>query len=390
MALSGVKVTSEANFTGRALLTIALILGVIGMQSQSLSHYLLHSHERIARLLGSMKFDTVNNREDIDALVAGYYEQLDSQTTGVVGLPRVIGKGEIQFRNDFLRFELKPNIHDTYKAGLRFTNSMGMANPEYSYEKPPHTRRIAILGDSISLGPYGHDYVALLEGRLNHNCTGPDIQNYQVLNFSVYAYSILQFMDVGLNKASYFHPDVDVVAMTSLEFFPENGWAVHIANLRTSGIDLKYDYLRQVVAQAGIQPGSHFPAIRKKLEPYKLQVIRWALEQIRDHDAAQGAKTIVILVPAPINPDFTSDDFNQLHEAADPVGVPIIDMRDTFRSVNLESIMVDPHGDMHPNVAGHALIADSLFTKLQAQPDALLALTGHPCQIALPSPATGN
>ena len=58
---------------------------------------------------------------------------------------------------------------------MRITNSLGMPNPEYGYEKPPHTWRIALLGDSLSIGPYGHDYEALLEIRLNQaNLTPKD------------------------------------------------------------------------------------------------------------------------------------------------------------------------------------------------------------------------
>jgi hypothetical protein len=68
---------------------------------------------------------------------------------------------------------------------------------------------------------------------------------------------------------------------------------------------------------------------------------------------------------------------------ADQVGVPIIDLRDTFRSANLKEMQVDPGSDIHPNVLGHAMIADNLFTKLQEQPSAWEALAGHPCAVAL-------
>jgi hypothetical protein len=388
MAVSETSNEMESQFTRRAVLTTALIVGLLGLHQ--LPGHIRHSNRVMSRLdqvISSMS-DNNMSREELDALVAGYYEGILRTDNGALGLPSE--KEDILFRNDFLRDELKPNLNHEYKAGIRFTNSLGMANPEYSYQKPAHTRRIAILGDSVSLGPYGHDYVKALEDRLNQNCASPDIQNYQVLNFSVYGYSVLQDMDVGLNKASYFHPDVYVVALSSLEFFPRNGSITHVAGLLTSGTDLKYDYLRHVVAEAGIQPGNHLPAIREKLAPYLIQVISWALVQLRGHAAAEGAKMIIIMVPAPISPTFTSDHFSQLQKAAEPVGVPIIDMRDTFRSVNLDDFQVDPGKDIHPNARGHAMIADSLFTQLQAQPDALLALAGHSCQVALSSSAMGK
>ena len=57
---------------------------------------------------------------------------------------------------------MKANLNHAYGDGIRFTNSRGMANPEYGPEKPPHTWRIALMGDSVSLGPYGHSYDCLL------------------------------------------------------------------------------------------------------------------------------------------------------------------------------------------------------------------------------------
>jgi hypothetical protein len=388
MTASEIKDKMEGQFTLRAGLTTALIVGLLGLHQ--LSGYLRHSDgvkHRLYRLISDISANP-QSRDEVDALTEGYYEQLRPDA-GPGGLPNE--KDDVQFRNDFLRFELRPNLsRPYYNSGRRVTNSMGMANPEYSYAKPLHTRRIALLGDSQSLGPYGQDYVALLENRLNQNCRTPDIQNYQVLNFSVYGYSVLQMMDVALDKAPLFHPDAYVVAMTGLETLPGAGWRAQVGRLVTSRTDLKYDYLRQVVAQAGIQPTSRLPSIIAKLGPYINPVITWALSQIRDHAAAQGATMVIFMIPSPINPDFTSDDFDRMRKPIDTVGVPVIDLRDTYRNVNLDDIQVAPGKDFHPNVRGHALIADSLFNKLQEQPDALLALAGDPCQLALPSSATGK
>jgi hypothetical protein len=62
--------------------------------------------------------------------------------------------------------------------------------------------------------------------------------------------------------------------------------------------------------------------------------------------------------------------------------VPVIDLRDTFRSVNLDDVQVDAGKDIHPNSFGNSMIFDNLLTKLQKQPNAWLALTGHFCPIA--------
>ena len=382
------EVSSPMNteFNKRAAVTILLLMAILGayylprlLRNTSLGH-------RVSQIVTPMSRNEMS-RENVDALVDGYYEGLRKDATAP-GLPGE--REDIQFRDDFLRYELRPNINRPYKAGLRFTNSMGMANPEYSFAKPPHTRRIAILGDSLSLGPYGHDYVARLEDRLNQNCRTPEIQNYQILNFSAYAYNILQMMDVGLDKAPLFHPDAYVFTITDLEAMDTLGWRTHVGSLLTNGTDLKYDYLRKVVADAGLSKANHLPTIRKRLNPYIHPVRLWALEQIRDEATKQGATMDIFLIPAPLSYDLVNADFTEFEEAAQPVGVPIIDLRDTFRNVNLSAIEVDQNSDIHPNVLGHTMIADNLFSKMQAQPAAWLALAGHPCQVAPQTAAQGK
>ena len=381
-----VKNPMTTEFAKRSALVVLLIVGLLGLHQ--LPRLLRKSPvgHRIGQLVNPMSKNEMS-RDNVDALVDGYYEGLRRDSTAP-GLPGE--REDINFRDDFLRYELKPNLNRPYKAGLRFTNSMGMANPEYSYAKPPHTRRIALLGDSLSLGPYGQDYVAKLEERLNQNCRTPEIQSYQVLNFSVYAYSILQEMDAGLNKAPLFHPDAYVFTITDLEAMDTMGWRTHVGSLLISGTDLKYDYLRQVVADAGLQSTNHLPTIRRRLKPYILPVQRWAFQQVKDKAASEGASMAIFFIPAPLPSDFINSDFDSFREAAAPVGVHIIDLRDTFSSVNLGDIEVDPNSDIHPNARGHKMIADNLFAKLQAQPDAWQALAGHPCEVASQTASAGK
>ena len=111
---------------------------------------------------------------------------------------------------------------------MRVTNSFGMANPEYGYEKPPHTRRVAWLGDSVSVGPYGGSFETLLENRLNQDSPVLGIEKFQMLNFSVPGYILLQKMDVALEKAPKFHPDIYIVQLDSQEIV---GPRKHIAKM---------------------------------------------------------------------------------------------------------------------------------------------------------------
>ena len=318
------------------------------------------------------------NADDYHALAAGYYEGLEKNDQ--------VGRGpeadDYRMLGNFLRFEYKPDVKRTYEAGLRFTNSFGMQNPEYGIEKPPHTRRIAWLGDSVSLGPYGHDFITLLESSLNREYLTSETHKYEILNFAVPGYVLVQEMDVALEKAPRFHPDVYVAALTSQEIV---GSRKHIARLITSGVDLKYDFLKKLMARADVRPTDHIPTIILKLKPFLPEMTEWSLKQIRDQAARDGAHLIVVLVPAAMEPHVTATDFDDLHAGADKVGVPVIDLRDTFPSGDLSSLQVVPQADIHPNARGHEMIYRNLLAKLRARQDAWADITGAPNAAPPPS-----
>ena len=372
------------DFTKNCGMGVMILLGLLfvdqlpGLMERSPGYQRLRAKSPILRTVEKVPVELHNgdlNAEDFDALTGGYYEGL-RKDAGPIGLP---GEGDdVNFRDDFLRYEFKPNVSRRYQAGMRITNSLGMPNPEYGLEKPAHTRRIALLGDSISVGPYGLAYDALLEKRLNQSATGTETQKFELLNFAVYGYSVVQSMDVVLEKAGQFHPDVYVVAMTSLETMGRAGWRTHVGRLLVSKTDLKYDFLRQVVAKAGVQPTDHLPRIKTKLAPYFLPVVRWSLEQIRDRAASEGAQMLIVMVAAPVSPGFIASQFDQLRPIIDEIGVPVVDLRDTFMSsANLDELQVVPKTDIHPNVRGHEMIFENLYGKLRNQPAAWTALVGR-------------
>ena len=361
------------NFSRRLALMLALTLGLLALHA--LPGWMSAGQDRIRveKLVALLQNGDLN-REDFDALAAGYYEGL-RKDAGHLGMPAE--RDDVRFRDDFLLYDFKPNLQRNYPAGLRVTNSLGMPNPEYGYLKPPHTRRIALLGDSISVGPYGQDYEALLERRLNQSNTTAETRKFEILNFSVYGYNALQMMDVALNIAPRFHPDVYLVALTHIQAGRKKAsTAVHIARLELEGIDLKYDFLRHIAAEAQLQSGDHLNTMVRKLAPYHLQMTRWALEQIRDRAAAQGAQMVVALIPAPIPVTLEAQAFDEIRPTIDSLGVPVLDLRDTFNSKPLEKLQVEYGVDVHPNQSGHQIIYQSFYQSMQGEPNFSAALLG--------------
>jgi hypothetical protein len=363
----------QGDFRKNFVVMLALILGLLGLNLLPSLAGQGQNRLRIQKFLAGMKNGDLN-REDFDALTAGYYEGLQKNASHL-GMPAE--RDDVSFRNDFLLYEFKPNVKRQYPAGMRITNSLGMPNLEYGYQKPPHTRRIALLGDSLSVGPFGQDYAALLEHQLNQANLTPETQKFEVLNFSVYGYNVLQMMDVAKNVAPKFHPDVYLVALTHIQAGGRKAsTALHLSRLELEGIDLKYDYLKQVVVQSGVQPSDHMNALMRKLSPFHFQMTKWALEQIRDHATAEGAQMVIALVPGPIPPDVEAQAFDDIRPTVDSIGVPVIDLRDTFRGTSLAGLQVEYGVDVHPNQRGHEVIFESLYQAIQQDPKSSASLLG--------------
>ena len=357
------------DFNRNIAIVVALLLGLVALDR--LPHVAGHARGtgRLTFVINEMHNSELNPDDSVTR-ANGYYEGIQH----TVRLAPGVENEDYRLRDDFMRYEFKPNLKRRYEAGMRITNSLGMPNREYDYEKPPHTRRIALVGDSVSVGPYGLDYPALLEDRLNQTQLRPEIQTFQLLNFAVPGYILGQKMEVALEKVPKFHPDVYLVQLSMLEV---GGTANHISRLVVSGLDLKYDFLKRTAAQAGVQSDDPRSVVRFKLAPYFASLTRWSLENIRDHAAAQGAGMVILLINPVVDAGLTATYFNQLHEVTDTIGVPVIDLRDTFKGANFPSLQVIPGADPHPNVRGHEMLFEDLYTKFRAQPDAWAALTGN-------------
>ena len=359
------------DFTKNIALVTVLTFGLVALSPLQNVAARPRGMAHLVKLIGEMHRGDLN-ADDFHALAGNYYEGIEhTNNVFLVG----VENNDVRPTGNFLRYEYRPNQSRRYAAGMRVTNSMGMSNPEYGYDKPPHTRRIAVLGDSLSVGPYGENYVARLEERLNRDVASRG-RKIQILNFSVPGYTLAQKLDVAMEKAPKFHPDAYIL---ELSFYEIGGTATafHVRRLWMSGIDLKYDYFRKVAVQAGLRHDDRGPRVDAKLLPFNEALVRGTTEQIRNHALSEGAPLIVVLMPAVIDASMADHDFDQLHSAIDGLGIPVIDLRDTFRNANLSELQVIPKDDFHPNVRGHEMLFKSLYARLQVRKDALAALTGN-------------
>ncbi len=111
------------DFTKRFAITVALLLGLLGLHLLPALLGRGQNRLRVQKVLAEMQNRELN-REDFDALAAGYYEGLQ-KNAGHLGMPTE--RDDVRFRDDFLLYEFKPNVRRQYPAGMRITNSSGHA-----------------------------------------------------------------------------------------------------------------------------------------------------------------------------------------------------------------------------------------------------------------------
>jgi hypothetical protein len=330
--------------------------------------------QRVIRMMLDRNLNKNATAEDI----AGYYEGL------LAGRPvqmfeRSRQSEQWRFRGDYLYYEAKQHLdiadynHD---SSLRHvTNRYGMPDVEYPQQKPPKTRRLAVLGDSITRGKgarFGETYDALFEKYLNGHPHGST--QFEVLNFSDNGYRLTQLVEVALEKVGAFQPDVYVLCLTQLAV--NRKWGDHIGQLVWDQIDLKYPFLRQLAITARLDSRDPPSTMDAKLAVHRISAIRWALTAIRDHARRQSAEFVVLLVPAGNNPDDQQRVFAGPLEVLGELGIVTINLLDTFREVADFAELRVLEGDVHPNGVGHRMIFESLKQKVGADRTIANALLG--------------
>ncbi|MCL4522496.1 MAG: SGNH/GDSL hydrolase family protein [Acidobacteria bacterium] len=334
---------------------------------------------------------------DLENLQAGYYQTLLNEGARVAnaGLANPAGGIDASAQEGlyapggFLGWKFWPSASTVSRDGRSrlITNRFGMADRDYSLEKAPGTRRIALLGDSIVRG-WGiatkDDFEELLEDRLNSVYRDANIQKFEILNFAVDNYTITQHLDVARETVPPYKPDVYVVSFTDLTVFRK--WGNHIGLLVHRRADLKYDYLKRLAREADLKASDTSDQIQAKLAPYRIPTLRWALGELKAHRSEERRPLILLLVPSVSDAALVRTGFQGAYELGPELGIPVIDLTDTFQGVEDMSPYRISGVDRHPNEQGHRKIFENLYAKLLANPALFKLLVGKQPS-AVPPPA---
>ncbi len=267
-----------------------------------------------------------SSRTERDGHATGYYEGLIGGARSTDGYyidasQRLIGNpaGLVPFKEadvvhylggEFLQFELKPSLDRTLFGKPFLTNEFGMHDDPVTLEKSEGTFRIAVLGSSIDMGwgvSYQDTYVHQLQEWLNSHAARTGLapgRRFEVLNFGVAAYSPMQRLETLRTKVMAFDPDLVIYSATTNDIRLTE---IHLCEILRKRIDLKYDFLREAVAQAALSKDDtrvdaegelvNKTWLKRKLQPFYWSLYDATLATIAGECRTAGLPLAMVIVP---------------------------------------------------------------------------------------------
>jgi hypothetical protein len=133
--------------------------------------------------------------------------------------------------DDARGYALQPNMRGWYrKEGAAYIqiNSDGLRDREHARQKPPHTFRIAILGDSYAEAlqvPLENSFWHITEAQLRA-CPALGGRDVEVINFGVSGYGTAQELITLRQKVWDYSPDLVLLAVTTNNDITDNSRAL--------------------------------------------------------------------------------------------------------------------------------------------------------------------
>jgi len=138
------------------------------------------------------------------------YSQVNSfRPIGKTGFLQAASNGKVFY-------ELRPNLDVIYKLRQLKTNAHGLRDQEHTFSKNKKTIRGAIIGDSFTMATgveAAENYHSLIESILNE---GQDSIIYELINFGVSGYNLLNYEGVLEDKIMAYDPDFVMISYCGL------------------------------------------------------------------------------------------------------------------------------------------------------------------------------
>lgn len=294
--------------------------------------------------------------------------------------------------NPIRKYEYTPGRFDTGGGGFDdhsdfIINRHGFRDREFSATKAPDTVRILALGDSVTAGngvpDYTRTYPQLLERLLNRRFAGRALE---VFNMGVGGYQTLQEIETLREVGLALNPDIVMVGFVINDFDEDVDGGVYQNLMRQIG-----NTEQRILSDALAHPpwriwqyllgksrlvffayyrSMGLPAkFRGRSFNYKRDVLKdrspveSGLELLSRLQQERGFKVVIVVIPA-----FDWKDrqyrYTDIHARLKTIvarypAFKVVDLLPEFMAVDKDGERFS-HDGLHPNEAGHSLLADAL------------------------------
>lgn len=343
---------------------------------------------RSAAFIASLQADRMSIKDD-QMQERGYYEQLldsrvqmsalwESNKKRPADWKGMVPAGVARETNDLWYEELFPSIETVFKRAPLTTNQWRMRDQEYALEKPENTVRMAMFGKSYEMG-WGvrNDQVfeQIAEDKLNAEYSQQTGQHYELMNFSVGGYTVLQYVLLAEGKLKDFSPDILFVTAHAGE-----GSRVVANVLKSYAKDVVFPPdVQAIIDKAGISKDMPYSEQKRRLDEYERDLVRWGYERVMAVCREEGIKPIWLFVPRTVGHVFeeagvkeNDAEFENWGKLATETG---FEERWTLSgSMDEYTDVADiqlAEWDTHPNILGHELLGEKMYEVITARPDLL-------------------
>lgn len=376
--------------SGRVVLGFVVLIGAFGLLRTGT---LPGVAETFVEALGN----TGPNQMERDSITKNYYEELNDvdrdpewnfgegwlrpTVQKVMGIKR--GGGEEKKQNwqsiaiygatvdqptGFIEHRLKPGWIGVHKGVDIHINKWGHRDEgNYEKEKPAGTFRIALCGSSNSFGsgvPRESVFEYIVEKRLNETLAGQGYEHYEIINFSVPRYHLLERAYIAENDTPEFHPDLILVAVTMRDL-REAMFESVIRRVR-EGRDLHYPFLREIVKNAEVKQTDSESRIKQLLGSYTTELAAAVLHDLKEFSDESGIPVAMLIMRLEV--EGVDENLKKTSTMAAFAGVAVIELFDAYTGQKAKEMYLIPNQDYHPTIAGHARLADELYDDLIKEP----------------------
>jgi lysophospholipase L1-like esterase len=262
----------------------------------------------------------------------------------------------------------RPN-RQAFLMGVQFdTNSKGLRDREFSYEKPPGRLRIMMLGDSFTVG-WGAKFDETFPKRIERMYADRGIQA-EAINTGVGNYNTIQEVEYYLREGYKYNPDIVVLNFTFNDAEP-----VPVSSPPATILRICYSC---IFVEGRIDSVLREFFVKRDWADYYLglygddgQAKGWLdakayIAKLAAFTKAHGTKLLIASMPElhDVQHYRLQKITDLVHEAADENDVPFVDLLPYVQGVPSPELWVTPP-DPHPNGLAHKLFAEGIFDALE-------------------------